>query len=104
MRRLGWRPRAHLDRESIAIHLGMERGNPQAAIKAIEAIDEALESILATPEIGRHFPAAHPGGREYRKILTGSYVVFYTFDNESVTVFRVLHQRQNIDTYTLSDL
>ena len=33
---LEWKPRANLDRKSIAIYLGIECGNPKAALKAIE--------------------------------------------------------------------
>ncbi len=104
MRKLQWRPRAHLDRESIALHLGVERGNPQAALKVMQSIDEALELVLSSPEIGKRFAMGNDGSREYRRIRAGSYIIFYVFDSETVTVFRVLHQRQNIDTCTLVDL
>ena len=42
---LAWRPRAQLDRESIAIYLGLERGMPQPALDAIKGIDAALETV-----------------------------------------------------------
>ena len=52
---LAWRPRAQLDRESIAIYLGLERGMPQAALDAIKGIDAALETVRTFPDAGGHF-------------------------------------------------
>ena len=52
MRELRWRPRAHLDRESIALYLGMECSAPQAALDAIRKIDAAIERVRALPDHG----------------------------------------------------
>ena len=49
---LAWRPRAHLDRESIAIYLGVECGNPPTALTAVQRIDAAVERARALPEAG----------------------------------------------------
>ena len=67
MRELLWRPRAHLDRESIALYLGCECNNPKAARAAMGDIDKALD-------VARRFPEA------------GSYVVVYKYDAETLTV------------------
>lgn len=95
-----WRPRAHLDRESIAIYLGMERGAPQAALDAIRAIDEALETVRRFPDSGGHFTDDHLE-HEYRTTLAGSWRIFYRYNTQVLTVYRIMHQRQNIDTYSL---
>ncbi len=100
---LRWRPRAHLDRESIAIYLGIERHSPQAAFDAIRRIDEAISFV-------REFPDA--GGRyrrdelqyEYRTALANPYTIYYRFDDKALTIYRILHQHQDLDTYALISL
>ena len=52
---LAWRPRAHLDRESIAIYLGVECGNLPAALAAVQRIDAAVERARALPHAGGRF-------------------------------------------------
>lgn len=101
---LRWRPRAHLDRESIAIYLGFECGNPDAALAAIRGIDAALERVCAFPDGGGHLRIEELAHSDYRKAYADPYVIVYRFDAEAVTVYRILHQRQNLDTYSLADL
>lgn len=103
MRELRWRPRAHLDRESIAIYLGVECGTPKAALDAMRKIDAAIERIREFPDIGGITRSPGQDGREYRTAHANPYTVYYRFDDETVTAYRVLHQRQDIDTYTVID-
>ena len=104
MLKLEWRPRAHLDRESIAIYLAVEVGNPAAALKAMHDIDRALENACLFPEAARAFDHEMLQRHDYRCALAGNYRVFYTFDSTTVTVHRILHQRMDICDYTLVDL
>lgn len=104
MLKLNWRPRAQLDRESIAIYLGQECGNPQAAFRAIKNIDETIARIRELPEIG--IPIRHDllKNKDYRKIYANPYAIYYRFNAKSLTIYRVVHQRKEIDVYTLVDL
>lgn len=104
MRKLAWRPRAQLDRESIAIYLGVESGNPQAALRAIKDIDETIGRIRELPEIGT--PVHHDllRNKNYRKAYASPYAIYYRFDSKTLTIYRVVHQRKEIDIYTLVDL
>lgn len=104
MLRLVWRPRAQVDRESIALYLGFECGNPQAAHKIISEIDKALEQACDLPEIGKPFLHNALERYGYRQLIVGSYTVFYTHDENELTVRRVLHQHRSIDDYALMDL
>lgn len=104
MHELHWRPRAHLDRESIAIYLGTECGSPQAALKAIRKIDAAISRICAFPDSGGITRSPGKGGREYRTALANPYTIYYRFDDTHVTIYRILHQRQDLDTYTFLEL
>lgn len=100
---LVWRPRAHLDRESIAIFLGVERRNPEEAINAMKRIGEALDLICRFPDTGGHF---HMDGldHEYRTMLANPYTIYYRYNEHELTIYRILHQHQDIDTYTLIEL
>ena len=101
--KLQWRPRANLDRKSIAIYLGVECGNPKAALKAIKSIDEAIERILRFPQIGKRFRHEHLAS-EYRMAQASPYIIFYRIVDSSIIIYRILHQRQNIDDYEFVDL
>lgn len=101
---LEWRPRAHLDRESIAIYLGIERKSPQSALRAIERIDAALERVRLFPDSGGRFRVDQLAHHDYRTALADPYIIFYRFDETTLTVYRVLHQRQDIDTYAMVEL
>ncbi|WP_283171282.1 type II toxin-antitoxin system RelE/ParE family toxin [Curtanaerobium respiraculi] len=100
---INWRPRAHLDRESIAMYLGIECAAPQAALKTIKAIDRAIARTQMLPDSGGHWSQKGLDG-EFRTVSAGSYTVFYRYDEATLTVYRILHQRRDVDTYTLVEL
>ena len=104
MLELAWRPRAHLDRESIAIYLGVECGNPHAALAAMEKIDRAITRARELPDAGGRHYAPLLEHAEYRTALANPYTIYYRFDESTLTVYRILHQHQNIDDYTLVEL
>ena len=104
MLELAWRPRAHPDRESIAIYLALECKNPQAALAAIQRIDAAIEHARSFPDAGGRFAIDGLHHREYRTVLASPYTVYYRCDDTALTVYRILHQRQDIDTYAFVDL
>ena len=94
---LAWRPRAHLDRESIAIYLGVECGNPPAALAAVQR-------ARALPDAGGRFRMEGLDAKECRTVHANPYTVYYRFDDTTLTVYRVLHHRQSIDTYDHVDM
>ena len=96
-----YRPRAQLDKESIAIYLGQECGSPQAALSAIRGIDAAIDRVREFPDSGGHVRFDTLDHFEYRTALAGKYTVYYRYDSEKLVVYRILHQRQDIDRYTL---
>lgn len=98
-----WRPRAHLDRESIVLFLGYECSSPQAALDVIRRIDAVIERVRVFPDSGGHFSMDGLQNREYRTVHANPYTVYYRFDEKTLTVYRVLHQRRDIDTFELSD-
>ena len=100
MREIAIRQRAQLDIESIYIYLALEAGAPRAAHETIDALYAAFERIADMPESGMRF-ASDDLDREYRRTLVRNYWVYYTFDSTTLTIWRVFHTRQDIDTMTL---
>ncbi|MBQ9002916.1 MAG: type II toxin-antitoxin system RelE/ParE family toxin [Eggerthellaceae bacterium] len=100
---LVWRPRAQLDRESIAIYLGVERSSPKSALSVMSEIDSAILRIRTFPDNGGHFHLDTLDHHDYRTVIAGKYTVYYRYDEDKVTIYRILHQRREIDVYTLVD-
>lgn len=96
------RPRAELDIESIQIFLAYERKRPQAAVDAITKIYDAIELIREFPDMGGRVHRDEMEN-EYRTIPAAPYMIYYRYDSKHLTVYRVIHQRQDIDVYTVVD-
>lgn len=103
MREVVYRPRAAFDLESIVIYIGEVRGNRTAARQIYASIKKEVEELTAMPTLGRPFLDDALGRQDFRSWLAGSYRVFYTFDDEALTVWRVIHTRQDIDDFALID-
>lgn len=52
------------------------------------------------PDVGGFVRSPGSHGCEYRTARAGSYAIYYRFDTTTVTIYRILHQRKDIDTYT----
>lgn len=98
MLKVVWRPRARLDRESIGIFLSIEKQNARAAFKIDQKIEKAKKLLREFPDMGG---SLRPDGlnREYRTMPVDPYTIYYTYDENELTIHRILHQRQDIDTY-----
>lgn len=103
MREVLIRPRAQLDIESIYIYIAYERKEPKAAQEVLDALYDAFDRAAELPGLGRAFEDADLE-RSYRRMLVGCYWVYYTYDDESVTIWRIFHVRRDIDSYTIVDL
>lgn len=60
--------------------------------------------VRSFPDSGGRFRLDSLENREYRTVLAGKYTVYYRYDADTLTVYRILHQRRDIDTFTLVDL
>ncbi len=98
-----WRPRAELDLQSIVIFLGVECRNKKAAIDARKKLDAAIELLREFPDMGGRI-RLDSIEREYRTMPVDPYIIYYTYDDQTITVHRILHQRQDMCTYALVDL
>lgn len=98
-----YRPRAALDLESLVVYIGEVLHAPQAARNAYAAIVEAVDQLCATPTLGRPFVDDRLEREGYRSYLAGQYRIFYTHGDEVLTVWRIIHTRQDLDDYALID-
>lgn len=96
-----YRPRAELDIHSAVLYLGEVLGNPVAARKLYETLVEAIERLRSMPTLGRAFSDDRLEGKDYRSFLVGNYRVFYSFTESELTVWRVVHVRQDIADYEI---
>lgn len=92
MRRVVIRPRAVEDLEDIWIYTN-ENWGPDQADRYLLTLDMALTHLAADPTMGRSMNELRSG---YWSLHVGRHLVFYTFDDESLSVRRVLHERMDL--------
>lgn len=98
MRNIVYRPRAVVDLDGIMVYLAFELKSPQAAQAAWDMIRESVERIANVPTIGHAFEDDDLE-QGYRRILSGNYWIYYTFDEKDLTVWRIFHASRNDDAY-----
>lgn len=103
MREPVYRPRAAFDLESIIIYVGEVCRNPKAARQTYNDIKAAVRELCSMPTLGRPFMDEALARKSFRTWLVGNYRVFYTYNEELLTVWRVIHTRQEIDDFALID-
>ena len=104
MRSVDLRPRAAYDIESIVTYIAIVLKAPRAAEDWYADLRTTLDLLCEQPEIGREFCDEHLHIQQRRTFLVGNYRLFYSFNAEHLTVWRVLHTSQNMDDYALVDL
>lgn len=103
-RHVRYRPRAALDLESAILYVGETCAAPKAAKQLYTSITEALDSLSALPTLGKLFQDDNLAQDSYRSWLVGNYRIFYTYDDEWLTVWRIVHTRQDIGDSALEDI
>lgn len=103
MRTIRYRPRAAFDLESIVVYLGEVQHAPAVAKHLYEELINTVASLSELPTLGKPFFDEAFDRKAFRSFLVSDYCVFYTFGNEALTVWRVIHTRQDIDDYALID-
>lgn len=102
MLEIAFRPRAQLDLESIYLHLAMVASSKRVADSTLETIYASVERLAEFPELGSAFEDEDLD-RPYRRMLSGSYWIYYTYNTSTLTIWRIFHTRQDIDDFTLID-
>ncbi len=103
-RSVAYRPRAAYDIESIVVYVGQILGSPRAAKDWYDQLMSTLDSLADLPTLGKRFDDELLSHHDMRTFRVGQYRLFYTFDEQTLTVWRVLHTRQDIDDYAIMAL
>ncbi|OTP65709.1 Death on curing protein, Doc toxin [Caballeronia sordidicola] len=86
--RLKWRPLAETDLLDILDYIGQD--NPDAALSLVEMIRDKTEALRTRPKMYRE--GRMRGTREM--VVHRNYIVFYRVSEDTVTIQRVKHTRQ----------
>ena len=103
MRDIRFRPRAQLDLDSAFTYIALTLDAPQAAKSLVEALYAGIERVADLPESGMLFSAPELA-QSYRRILVKSYWIYYTYDDATLTVWRIFHTSRDIDDCTFIEL
>ncbi len=69
--------------------------NPSAANKLMNKIEKLLERLSDNPKLGRIPRDEEIRNLGYRYIIIQNYIVFYTIDNSTILIHRILHSARN---------
>ncbi|MEG0375975.1 MAG: type II toxin-antitoxin system RelE/ParE family toxin [Raoultibacter sp.] len=98
MRTVEVRARALVDIEGAATYISVVFDSPNAAEHTMDAIIASIKQAAELPELGRIF-ICKGLATSYRRVLSGKYWIFYTFTDETLTVWRIVHVTQDVDRY-----
>ena len=88
-------PEAGRDIRQIHEYIAQELQNPDAALKQIRRIREQVLSLQSLPERGTPLKALLNLKLPHRCLLCDHYRIFYLVEGETVTIIRVLNERQD---------
>lgn len=91
MRRLQFLPRAERDLHEIWEYLFKE--DPRVAMQVMPRIEAAFPKLVHNPGIGHR--RSDVGDPAYRFCVVDPWVIAYRYDEEVVTVVRVVHGRRD---------
>lgn len=98
MRKIAYRPRAMADLERILVYLAVESQAPQAARQAAAKIIDAIEPAAQNPTMGRKVEDDRLE-QSYRRVLSGCYWVYYTYDEKALTAWRIFHTSRDTESF-----
>ncbi len=91
MRRLKIKPRARADAGIIWSYIADD--NADAATRLLQRIFDRFQLIRRSPESGEQRADISYG---VRQAIVENYVIFYEFDDASVTILRVIHGARDL--------
>ena len=86
---------ARNDLVHIRDYIQNELSNPDAALRIMAQLKQAMESLQTMPERGKPLDAILVVHTQYRFLVCESYRIFYLYDARQVEVVRVLHTLQD---------
>jgi plasmid stabilization system protein ParE len=76
-------------------YIQSEQSNPDAALRIMAQLKQAMQSLQTMPERGKPLDAILAVHTEYRFLVCENYRIFYLYDGQKVEIMRVLHTLQN---------
>ena len=96
-------PLAQADMREIGDYISQKLRNPDAALRLIRRLQEAMLPLREFPESGAPLLAAGKQSAPYRYLVCGSYLIFYHTAGDSVHVDRVFYGRRDYMAILFSD-
>lgn len=91
-RRIHLSRKANAEIAAIWDYTAREHGIDQAD-NYVAAMDRVMAMALQFPEIGADYSVVRKG---YRKLLSGSHLIFYISHDDGIEIMRVMHVREDI--------
>ena len=88
---LRWTPEAVED--LARLYRFLAEVNPQAALRVVTALRNAVRQLLVHPRLGPSLPGFE--GRDVRRVVVGDYEVRYELAGEAIHVLRFSHTRED---------
>jgi toxin ParE1/3/4 len=86
---------ASAEEDLLEIWISIAQGNPGAADRILDVLEQAARLIARHPRMGRERPEL---GVSIRSFATKTpYILFYVDDRQGVIIDRVLHHARDID-------
>lgn len=97
--KLYYLPCAQQDILDVVRYVGVTLQNPDAARRMVRRFTAAAESVCSMPYARPVYIPVRPLKYEYRKLIVGSYLVFYRIDERAgaVIVSRVIYGRRSVE-------
>lgn len=86
---------AQRDIQGIHDYIAQELQNPQAAVTQLRRLHKAVLSLASMPERGTPLKALLQLPLPHRCLVCGTYRLFYLIEQDTVTIIRVLNERQD---------
>ena len=91
--KIEWTEPAVSDLESIRDYIAA--GSEYYAIRFVERIIDAVESLMSFPKKGRNVPEA--AKENIRELIFNDYRIMYRIEKERILVLTVIHGARNLD-------
>lgn len=88
-------PKAQEDQAEIKSYIAQELCNPQAATKLIAKSMKKIRGLSEFPEMGAPLSSVVDINTDYRFLVCDNYLVFYRYEDEFVSVSRLLYGKRN---------
>jgi len=85
------------DLDKITGYIVYELKNEQAAVALIDSVEFAIKQRLVHPLQTANYQSLNERADPYRRIVVGSYLIFYVVVDGAMVVRRMLYGRRDID-------